>query len=135
MEIFQLNIVTPEKKVFDDDISSIIAPGSQGYLGILAHHAPLITDLVPGKLTVKDKQNKEHIYAISGGFLEVGGNQATILADAIENVTEIDIDRAKRAEERAREILATKMRDDVEFTHAQAELERALNRIQVFKNK
>ena len=132
MESFQLSIVTPEKKIFDQQILSLIAPGSEGYLGILAHHAPLITNLIPGKLTVKDKQNVESIYAISGGFLEVAGNKATILADAIERFDEIDIDRAKRAEERAREILASKTRDSVEFTRSEAALERALNRIQIF---
>ena len=140
MESFQLSIVTPEKKIFDQQILSLIAPGSEGYLGILAHHAPLMTSLIPGKLMVKvhpeavigDKQNIESIYAISGGFIEVAGNKATILADAIERVEEIDIDRAKRAEERAREILAGKIHDSVEFTRVEAALERALNRIQIF---
>jgi F-type H+-transporting ATPase subunit epsilon len=132
MELFQLTIVTPEKKVFDQKIISIIAPGSEGYLGILAHHAPIITGLIPGKLTVKNQENLESYYAISGGFLEVAGNQATILADAIEKVDEIDFDRAKRAEERAREILASINRDSVDFTRSEAALERALNRIQIF---
>ncbi|MCX7918918.1 MAG: F0F1 ATP synthase subunit epsilon [bacterium] len=132
MQSFLLTIVTPEKKVFEQQIRSIIAPGSEGYLGILAHHAPLITSLIPGKLTIRDNQNQEFIYAISGGFLEVAGNKVTILADAIEKVEEIDIARAKRAEERAREILESRKRDQVEFTRAQAALERALNRIRVY---
>lgn len=132
MEPFLLNIVTPEKTVFEEEIISLIAPGSEGYLGILAHHVPLITGLIPGKLMVRDKQNNTIIYAVSGGFLEVAGNRATILADAVERVEEIDIDRAKRAEERAREILESKNRDSVEFTKGQVALERALNRISIF---
>jgi F-type H+-transporting ATPase subunit epsilon len=132
MESFLLTIVTPEKKVVEQQIRSLIAPGSEGYLGILAHHTPIITDLIPGKLTIKDPANLETIFAISGGFLEVAGNQATILADAIERVEDIDIDRAKQAQIRAREILARSTRDSVEFAHAEACLGRALNRIELF---
>lgn len=132
MDSFLLTIVTPEKKVVEQQIRSLIAPGSEGYLGILAHHTPLTTGLIPGKLTIKDPANLETIYAISGGFLEVAGNQATILADAIERAEDIDIDRAQQAQIRAREILASKTRDSVEFAHAEASLERALNRIGIF---
>lgn len=91
MESFLLTIVTPEKKVVEQQIRSLIAPGSEGYLGILAHHTPIITSLIPGKLTIKDTTDTETVFAISGGFLEVAGNRATILADAIEKAEDIDV--------------------------------------------
>lgn len=132
MESFLLTIVTPEKKVVEQQIRSLIAPGSEGYLGILAHHTPIITSLIPGKLTIKDTTDTETVFAISGGFLEVAGNRATILADAIEKAEDIDVMWAQQAKTRAREILARSTRDSVEFTHAETRLERALNRIEIF---
>ncbi|MFB3895147.1 MAG: F0F1 ATP synthase subunit epsilon [bacterium] len=132
MESYLLTIVTPEKKIIEQQIRSLIAPGSEGYLGILAHHTPILTSLVPGKLTIKDTTDSETFFAISGGFLEVAGNKATILADAIEKAEDIDLMRAQQAETRAREILTQSTRDSVEFTHAEACLERALNRIEIF---
>lgn len=128
--MYTLTIVTPEEVIFEDQVLSATAPGSEGYLGVLTDHAPLITALKPGKLTVRDKEGKERIFAVSGGFLEVSNNLATILADAIEPAEEIDIDRARAALERARQRLRAKSAD-VDVPRAQAALSRALNRIKV----
>ncbi|MCX8035741.1 MAG: ATP synthase F1 subunit epsilon [Candidatus Sumerlaeia bacterium] len=85
MPDFRLQIVTAERMVFDEDVTSIIAPGTVGYLGVLAHHAPLLTTLEPGRLTVR---RGDHVrqYRISAGFLEVRNNVATILCDSLESV-------------------------------------------------
>jgi len=85
MADFRLQIVTAERVVFDSDVTSIIAPGTVGYLGVLANHAPLLTTLVPGKLTLR---RDDHVseYRISGGFLEVFNNVATILCDSFETM-------------------------------------------------
>jgi F-type H+-transporting ATPase subunit epsilon len=127
-ETFQLSLQTPEKTVMREAVISVVAPGGQGYLGILAHHAPLITDLVPGKLSIHAASGAEHVYALGGGFLEVSRNQATILADALEAPGEIDVERAERARERALE----RLRDTSgawDEDRARMALLRALNRI------
>lgn len=126
--MFRLSVVTPEKVVFEQDVRSIVAPGSEGYLGILTDHAPLITALIPGKLAVTDNAGSEVDYCISGGFLEVSGNVATVLADAIETPDEINIERARRAEQRARERLSYRSDPDIDEVRAEAALARALNR-------
>ncbi|MCJ7577390.1 MAG: F0F1 ATP synthase subunit epsilon [candidate division Zixibacteria bacterium] len=125
-------MVTPEKIFYEDEVRSLIAPGSEGYLGVLTNHAPLITGLVPGKLTVKDENNQEVNLAISGGFMEVFKNQVTILADSIEFVKDIDIERAKKALERARQRLKSKEKD-IDIPRAIAALKRAENRIYLYE--
>lgn len=130
---FDLRLLTPERTVLETKVVSIIAPGSEGYLGILANHAPLITALVPGKLTIRESDTRgagEFVFAISGGFLEVSNNSATILADAIEPPEKIDLDRAKRARERAQERLRD-MSGKIDAVRAEAALKRALNRIKI----
>jgi F-type H+-transporting ATPase subunit epsilon len=124
--MFKLSVVTPEKTVLEQDVTSIVAPGAMGYLGILTDHAPLITPLIAGKLEVKDVLGKESIFFISGGFLEVSKNIATILADAMEKPQDIDIMRAKAAEKRARERLAHRSEKDVDAARAEAALRRAI---------
>ncbi len=130
--MYKLVIVTPEKRFYEDEVSSLIAPGSLGYLGILTDHAPLITELVPGKLTVKDSEGQEKVFALSGGFLEVLKNNVTILADSIESVDEIDLQRAEAALKRARERLKSKDKN-IDIPRVEFALTRALNRIKIFK--
>jgi F-type H+-transporting ATPase subunit epsilon len=127
-------VLTPERPVLDQEVVSIIAPGSVGYLGVLAHHAPLITSLVPGKLTVRDPDGKIEIYAVCGGFLEVADNKATILADALELPAEIDVERAERARKRAEERLAG-IKSNIDAARAQVALERAKNRLRIAKER
>jgi F-type H+-transporting ATPase subunit epsilon len=130
--MYLLTIVTPEKIFYEDEVTSLIAPGSEGYLGVLTNHAPLITGLVPGKLTVKDESSQEVHFAISGGFMEVFKNQVTILADSIEFVEDIDVERAKKALERARQRLRSKEKE-VDIPRAIAALKRAENRIYLYE--
>lgn len=133
-ETFHLSVLTPQKSLIEEEVVSIVAPGSEGYLGVLAHHAPLITPLIPGKLTVKLPAGEPEVYAISGGFLEVSDNKAVILADAIEPLHEIDPVRAQRALERAKERL--RERDEkLDVARAEAALERAINRIRLASMK
>ncbi|MBD3168192.1 MAG: ATP synthase F1 subunit epsilon [candidate division Zixibacteria bacterium] len=82
--MFTLSIVTQEKILLEKEVTSVIAPGSEGYLGILTNHAPLITALKAGKLTVKEQGDIENDYFISGGFLEVSNNVVTILVDGVQ---------------------------------------------------
>lgn len=82
MATFQLQVVTPVEKVFDDQIDSLTAPGVDGYVGVLAHHAPLVCGLGKGKLTIR-KGTQESFYDVDGGFLEVRNNIATLLVDQL----------------------------------------------------
>jgi F-type H+-transporting ATPase subunit epsilon len=79
---FKLIIVTPEKKIYDGEVTSIIAPGDLGYLGVLADHAPLITSLKQGNLEITDPSGEKNTMVITGGFMEVVKNTVTILADS-----------------------------------------------------
>ena len=123
-------------------MTSLQVPGSEGYLGVLAHHAPLITALRPGRLDVRDAKGAMQSYAVSGGFLEVSNNRATVLADTAERKDEIDVARAeacvKRAEERLRadSVSAhggggTATATVIDKERAQRALERAKNRLHV----
>ena len=131
--MYLLTIVTPEKIFYEDEVSSLIAPGSEGYLGVLTDHAPLITALVPGKLTVKDQKNEELIFALGGGFLEVLKNKVTVLAQSIEFIKDIDIERARRALERAKQRLRSKEKE-IDIPRAMAALRRAENRLYLYEN-
>ena len=81
--LFKLSILTPEKTVFEGDVSYVEAPGTEGYLGVLAHHAALVTALSTGTLTVREASGSETRWQVAGGFFEVSNNTATVLADAV----------------------------------------------------
>lgn len=132
--MFKLSVVTPVKVFYEAEVNSLVAPGEVGYLGVLGNHAPLITALQPGLLTIRDHLDTEVELAIAGGFLEVSNNQAMILADAIEYVTEIDLRRAEAALKRAESRIAGLVTDeDVDFKRSHKALSRALNRINLKK--
>ena len=81
--LFELAILTPERAVFAGTVEYVQVPGSEGYLGVLAHHAALITAMAPGTLTVRKPGGAEERWSVSGGFFEVGDNRATVLADEV----------------------------------------------------
>ncbi len=133
MATFKLEIVTAEKMVFSDDVSALVAWGVEGQLGILPHHAPLMTILQPGDILIR-KDKEEEFFAISGGFLEVRPDKVIILADACERVDEIDIARAEEAKKRAQETMkAAPLSADA--AAAEAALRRSLARLKVAERK
>jgi len=133
--MFHLSIVTPEKSYYEGEIKSLVVPGTEGYLGILSHHAPLITALMPGKIEFRDENDKINIMAVSGGFLEVSNNLTTILADTVEDADEIDIERARTAydREKKRLISAGESETEIDLPSVRAALARAANRIKVYE--
>jgi len=134
MAEFHLSIVTPEETFLEEMVESIVVPGAKGYLGVLANHAPLITPLRPGKITIRRSgRSGEEILAVSGGFLEVANNQTTVLADAAEPAEKIDRDRAQAALDRAKKRLAERT-PDIDIARAMASAERARNRLRVFSD-
>ena len=117
MAKMQLDIVTAERLVSSDQVDVLVAPGGDGELAVLPHHAPLLTTLKPGEMRVV-KDGEESFIAVSGGFLEVIGNTVTVLADTAERADEIDVERSEEALRRARE--------RVSEAPAEADLERAM---------
>lgn len=86
-ELFHLSVLTPTESAIDEEVESAVFPGTEGYLGVLAHHAPLITGLKAGKLTVRCMDGSTRTYRVGGGFLEVSNNRANVLADSITEET------------------------------------------------
>ncbi len=125
-----LDIVTAERMVYSDNVDMVIAPGFEGQLGILPHHTPLMTTLLPGELRVK-KGDEEVSLAISGGFLEVRPDRVVVLADAAERAEEIDVERAEEARKRARERLSQELELGTDGARAEAALRRSLARLRV----
>jgi F-type H+-transporting ATPase subunit epsilon len=129
MPSFKIDIVTAERIVYSAEADAVIAPGAAGQLGILPHHAPLMTILTAGELVVR-KGAEEQIMAISGGFLEVRPDRVIVLADQAERAEEIDTARAEAARKRAEQSLAERKGTDEE-ARAEAALRRALVRLSV----
>jgi F-type H+-transporting ATPase subunit epsilon len=133
MATTRLDIVTAEREVYSDEVDEVVAPGVEGQLGILPHHAPLMTTLLPGELLVK-KGGEEFYLAISGGFIEVRPDRIIVLADAAERVEEIDIARAEEAKRRAEQRLAERA-PGVDMARAEAALRRSLIRLRVAERR
>lgn len=128
-----LEIITAERQVYSDEVDMVIAPGFDGQLGILPQHAPLMTMLKPGELTVR--KGGEDIYvAVTGGFMEVLGNKVSVLADACERSDEIDEARALQAIQRAQERIANRA-SEVEVERALASIQRAQVRINLVRRR
>jgi F-type H+-transporting ATPase subunit epsilon len=132
MATYQLTIVTPEKMVFDQKVISLTAPGSIGYLGILANHAPIMTGLVPGKLSIRTQEDKSLVFAIDGGFLECSFNKVTILADAIIARDDIQVEQEKKQAEKIREELKN---NKLDVDLLKLELSKILNRIKLSSDR
>ncbi len=131
---FKLEIVTPERLIYSDDIDLITVPTVQGDISILARHVPLISILEPGEIKIK-KDGDVSFLAIAGGFIQVTGQKVTILADAAERAEEIDLSRAEEARERARNLMQQKQLDKLSHAEAMASLQCALTRIKVARRK
>jgi len=127
---FTLDIVTAERIVYSQEVEAVIAPGIEGQLGILPHHAPLMTMLQAGELVAR-KGGQEEIMAISGGFLEVRPDRVIVLADQAERAEEIDVTRAEAARKRAEERLRGQKMAGLDETRAEAALRRAITRLSV----
>jgi F-type H+-transporting ATPase subunit epsilon len=105
-DTFQLEIVTPEKKVVDTVATEVQIPGKNGYLGVLPGHAPLITELAVGEITYQAGAEEQKL-VVAWGFAEVLPDKVTILAETAERPSEIDVERARKAKERAEQRLTS----------------------------
>jgi F-type H+-transporting ATPase subunit epsilon len=134
MPTLHLEIVTVEGKVFDDQVNMVVAPGSEGVLGILPRHAPLITALKEGELQIKKDGQEDQFFAVGGGFMEVQPDHVVVLADAAERAEEIDVSRAEAARRRAEELLVKADKEE-DFERAQAALRRSTIRLRVAERR
>ena len=132
-DTFQLEIVTPEKKVVDTAAEEVQIPGKNGYLGVLPGHAPLITELAVGEITFREHSTEQRL-AVAWGFAEVLPNKVTILAESAERPSEINVERARKAKDRAEQRL-TSGDTSVDVERALDALQRAQVRLDVASGK
>jgi F-type H+-transporting ATPase subunit epsilon len=130
---FPLQIVTPERVILDGPVTSVTAPGVEGAFTVLAGHAPLVAELGIGELRYRDERGAEQVMALHAGFLQVARDRTTVLADAAERPEEIDLERARRAQEKALEeqrTIALRF-NEAENTRIRADLDRSQNRVRI----
>ena len=133
MAPMRLEIITAEREVYADDVDIVVAPGVEGQLGILPHHAPLMTALQPGEILIR-KDGEPAYLAVTGGFMEVMANKVTILAEACEYSEEINEERAQAAMERARERMQNRS-SDLELEQATISMRRAQVRLNIARRR
>lgn len=134
MKTIKVSVVTPDGPVYESDVEMVSTKAQSGELGILPGHIPMVAPLQIGAVRLK-KAGTTDFVAVSGGFLEVRPDQVTILAQSAEQASEIDIDRAVRAKERAEQRLRDSKQSNVDFKRAELALQRAINRISVVERK
>lgn len=130
MSLFHLIIHSADEPFYDGNCESLIIPTQDGLLGILAHHSPMVTAIVPGMLTVTYPDGKKDQVAVSEGMVKIQNNSVVVLVDSYERPEEIDANRAKRAADEAKEQMLQK-RSYEEYLSAEADLKRAINRLNV----
>jgi F-type H+-transporting ATPase subunit epsilon len=130
-----LEVVTPDKVVVSQETDMVVAPGTEGEFGVLPGHIPFLTGIVPGELRFNSGNTSESL-AVTYGFAEVSKDKVSILVDAAELATDIDLERARQAMERAKERLAKERgKEDLDFKRAETALQRAIMRIKVGEKK
>ncbi len=131
----QCEVITPEKIIYEGKVDMVVAPGAAGELGILPLHMPIITTLKVGELRLKHGQDQQDYIAIDGGYMEVSEDKVTILAEAAEYASKMDIVEINRVKEEIEARLASIAKDSDEFFTATTELERVVNRLAIAKRR
>jgi F-type H+-transporting ATPase subunit epsilon len=129
-ERLTLELATPTRLVVSAEVDEVVAPGSEGYFGVLPGHAPLLATLGVGEVTYRIGRDEHHV-AVSGGFAEVRNDKVIILADSAETPADIDRTRAERARDRAEGRLSGRNQEEIDYARAAAALARAVTRLQV----
>lgn len=134
MKKFKFTITTPERTLVSEEIEQVSLPTEMGEITILPHHIPLVSLLRPGEMRIV-RDGKMELYAVAGGFIEVGTNEVTVLADAAEHADEIDEARAEEAKKRAEEVMSKEVQSEERFLAAQMQLEKHLARLRVARKR
>jgi len=130
----RLEIVTPERLAFSDTVDAVVLPGSEGELGVLPHHAPLVSTLGVGELRIR-KGGTEESFAIFGGFLQVRPDKVVVMAELADLAAEIDLEAAQQARRDAEKALETGFHEGADLSIARAALQQALLRIRVAERR
>jgi F-type H+-transporting ATPase subunit epsilon len=129
-----LEIVTPERKAYEDEVDMVLVPGIDGELGILPHHTPLVSLLGVGELKIR-KGADEESFAIAGGFLQVLPDKVVVMAETADLDSEIDLERAQEARREAERALESGYVEGADLSAARAQLQQALIRIRVAERR
>jgi F-type H+-transporting ATPase subunit epsilon len=130
----QLEIVTPERLAYSDEVDSVQLPGVEGELGVLPHHAPLVSILGVGELLIR-KGGQEESFAIVGGFVQVRPDKVVVMAEDADMASEIDLEKAQEARREAEKALETGYHEGADLSLARASLQQALLRIRVAERR
>ena len=130
----QLEIVTPERLAFSDQVDAVFCPGVEGELGVLPHHAPLLSMLGVGELRIR-KGSDEEFFAIAGGFVQVRPDKVVVMAELADLSSEIDLEAAEEARNEAERAIQAGFDEPADLEHARAAMERALLRIRVAERR
>ena len=130
----QLEIVTPEKQAYADEVDSVVLPGTEGEIGVLPHHAPLVSTLGIGELRIR-KGGVEESFAIVGGFLQVLPDKVVVMAETADMASEIDVEKAQQARAEAERALQEGYHEGADLAAARAALQQALLRIRVAERR
>lgn len=130
---FLLEIITPQRQAFSEEVDSVIVPTNRGSIGVLAHHEPLFSSLGEGEIKIIDG-SKEFYLAIGGGFMEVSKNKVSILVSRAVHAEELNESEIKKAHESAKSVIARKAGGE-ELAQAQALLRRSLLELKVYRRK
>ena len=129
-----LEIVTPERLAYSDEVDAVVLPGSEGEMGVLPHHAPLVSTLGVGELRIR-KGGSEESFAIVGGFVQVRPDRVVVMAETADMASEIDLARAQEARREAERTLESGYHEGVDLSAARAALQQALLRIRVAERR
>jgi F-type H+-transporting ATPase subunit epsilon len=130
----ELEIVTPERLAYSDTVDSVVLPGSEGEIGVLPHHAPLVSMLGVGELRIR-KGGVEESFAIVGGFLQVRPDKVVVMAETADMASEIDLETAQEARREAERALESGFQEGADLSAARAALQQALLRIRVAERR
>lgn len=127
----QLHILTPEKEVYNQEVDEVMIPTTDGVIGVLAEHTPLVSQIAPGELLIKTAGKTEPM-AVFGGFVQVGKNTVSILADYASHVDDIELAVVEQAKERAEKLMQEKLSEQ-DYIAAEAELQKALMQLRIVR--
>ncbi len=124
-----LDIVTPEKRVFEGKVKELTAPGINGEFGVLPEHAPFATALEPGVVSLIKESGDRELLAVSGGYIEVTGDKVTLLVETAEREGDVDVETLKRRKDEKESMLKSKSKEDIDYDMIQASLMREMARL------
>jgi F-type H+-transporting ATPase subunit epsilon len=129
-----LEIVTPERLAYSDEVDAVVLPGAEGEMGVLPHHAPLVSTLGVGELRIR-KGGVEESFAIVGGFVQVRPDRVVVMAETADMASEIDLEKAQEARREAERALESGYHEAADLSAARAALQQALLRIRVAERR